>query len=170
MWLGACFRFSVFLAYGHVASCTAYAMQGWSGYCMASWTRVLWYGEFCTMKTRPWNTQWSEETSKQTKVFFSFMSPACPLFSTSLLHRIGFSCAVFLSPMHLQLEEIKLLCTSFCFLFLGCLYSFYFIISMLSLFPSIFFCIFSYFLFLPFFRSPAPSHTHPLGSRVTSQR
>lgn len=111
---------------------------------------------------------------KQTNkvVVFSLMALPCPLSSPSLLHRIGFSCSIsFLPPMHLQLKEKKLLWTSFCFLFLGCFYSFYFITSMLALFPSISFSVLSLTFFsCPFFHSPGLSHTHPLGSRVTSQK
>lgn len=76
------------------------------------------------------------------------MAPPCSLSSPGLLHRIGFSCSVsYLPPMYLQLKEIKWLCKYFCFLFLGCFYSFYFIISMCSLFLSMSFSV----LYLTFF-------------------
>lgn len=141
---GGMFWVSVFLPYCHMALCTAYTMQGWLEYLVASWFQVLWYGEFCTWKTHPWNTQWSEETNKPT----CLMAPPCSLSSPGLLHRIGFSCSVsYLPPMYLQLKEIKWLCTYFCFLFLGCFYSFYFIISMCSLFLSLSFSV----LYLTFF-------------------
>lgn len=161
---------SIFLAYCHVAFCTdciALASVAWA----AGPRLCLWYRKFCAWKSHPQNTQWSERTSKQSCHLFPHglclpLSSPRILSCTELLSLIQF---IFLHASSTKRNPLRLYIVLL--IFLGCFYSFFFIISMVSLFPSVSFSVLSLTFFsFPFFHSPVPLHSHLLASQVTSQK
>lgn len=158
---------SIFLAHCH---CVLTAQLN-TGQCVVAWPAgprlpVSGTGNFVLGKVILEIFSDLRETANKV-VIFPLMAPACPAPAPELFPAQNcFILFHLFCPTHLLLKKIHWLHTYF--IFLGCFYSFFYIFSMVSLFPSVYFSVlsvifFSFFIPWPFFR------TTPLASQVTSQ-